>query len=847
MSVCPVGDNLAVNEFINRPVTVTPGEKKVYPPMNNGQPVLRDESCNVVNSTTQSTGGTDVPNGTSSTTTLETVTYVEPKQGWGFKWEGPWAAGNAYVKQSDEHPLASTVEWNGSTYVCIEDHISEAKLAPVSPDSTFNYKGAWSAGEVYVTYSNEHSKSDVVEYQGKKYMCIQDHISEEINAPMDPDVTGVGTGSAYWSVVSDEEGSVGEGLTYWELAAKAGANGSGTGYTAPKSYLDQLMDFKDNVFDWIKNADLTDWLEAAAIAAGVIWAGSKVLDMMEPDAAEDPNADKRYNGSAGYSGAYSAPSLKTVIASLCDYAGILYDISALPDEDCEFTIGQTTSVRTIVEQLSLAYQFDMINSGGVLKFVPRHVDAIKTITLEDMGFSTSTTPPAPYTAKRFQGVDLPRFVSLTYYAEDVDYNKFTQSSELFTYEDGQNVNLEVPVTLSHERAKQICEISLINSHLERMNYKFSTSYKFIDVEPGDILNSPMGLIRILKVTETEEGVLEFEASDAGSDAAITASNLNVQTPPAVNRGTSSSSIGKSGAFWIDPTNLDDKDVGVRIYAAVHGYGRAGWPGAAIYMSEDNGQTYEQIGTASQEATVGLVSTATPSADYHFWDNTTEITVTLKTGSLLSMSETAVLNGANRAQVGQELIGFCNATLIGEKTYKLSKLLRGRQGTEQFIGTHQPNELFCLIDNSLVRIDLDDADRGTTKKFKVVTNGSTLDVVEAEDVQIISNNTRMWTVYTPVIGLSGQDWIISWNERVRYDNQLKDFATTNHDPDWAGFGVAILDADGNVKSSGVVQGNKYTYSAAQQVADFGDLQSSIKVSIVQMSQKWGGGFPVVINN
>ena len=831
MSVCPRPSK------VKKTLNSSTGKLTVSPP------AQRTEGCNAVATVTNS------PSSSNTSTTVYVQGPAGPKgdkgdPGWGYKWEGEWAEGKSYVKQKDATPNASAVYWGGSLFICVQDHDSTMALAPVPPDFSMTFKGAWAAGEVYTAYEGGHTASTVT-YGGKTYYCIQSHIAEDINAPMDPEATSVGTGAAYWTEIDTANGSAGEGASYWELQALHGSAGTSAPTPQDKSYLEQLKDFKDNVFDWIENATLLDWLKAGAIAAGVIWAGSKVMDMMQGD-GEDAEADKRYNGSAGYSGAYSAPSLPTVIASLCDFAGIIYDVSALPNDACEFTIGNTTSVRTILEQLSLAYQFDMINSGGVLKFVPRHVSAIKTITLADMGFSSSDMPPAPYTAKRFQGVDLPRYVSLTYYAEDLDYNKYSQSSELFTYTEGQNVNLEVPVTLSHERAKQICEISLINSHLERMNYKFTTTYKFIDVEPGDILNSPMGLIRILKVTETDEGILEFEASDAGEEAALVASTQGIQSPAEVNRGTSVS-IGKSGVFWIDPTNLNDQDQGVRIYAAVHGYGKAGWPGAAIYMSEDNGATFEQIGTSTQEATIGLVATATPSADYHVWDNTTEITVQLKTGTLLSMSETAVLNGANRAQIGQELIGFKNAQLIGEKTYKLSGLLRGRQGTEQYIGTHQANELFCLVDSSLVKIDLSDADRGTTKKFKVVTIGSSLDVVDSEDVQIISNNTMMWTIFKPVIATVGQDWVITWNERVRFDNQLKDFGATNHDPDWAGYGVAVIGPDNKVKSSSVVQGTKFTYTAAQQVADFGSIQNSVKVSIVQMSQKWGGGFPTIINS
>ena len=840
MSVCPVGDKQTKAIVENSPATPTPGKKQVLPPpVGPGQ--LRDESCNITNSITNSTGGTAIPNGSTTTVESETVKVCEPLEGWGFEWKSTWAAGEVYVAQSNEHPKASVVEYNGTSFVCIQDHIAEMSNSPVLPNSAMNNMGDWAAGQVYTTYSATHQAS-VVTYEGASWYCIQDHISELENSPVD--------GGSFWARLDTENGSDGSGAQYWEVMALAGSNGTGgSGLpTIEKSYLDQLMDFKDNVFDWIENASLEDWLKAGAIAAGVIWAGNEIIDAIYGDGEGDGNASTTYNGSAGYAGAYSAPSLPDVVSSLCEFAGVAYDVSALPEEPVSFVVGQTTSVRTILSQLSVMFQFDMVDSGGILKFVPRSAAAIKTITMEDMGFDDSDMPPTAYTAKRYQGVDLPKQVSLTYYSENLDYSKYTQTYSLHTFEEGQNVDIQIPVTISDARARQVAELALINSHLERMNYRFNTTYKFVDVEPGDILNSPMGLIRILKVQEKKEGVLEFEACDAGAEVALQASNMGIQAPTEISYPVNTAtSLGYSSAFFIDPTNLNDQDTGVRIYAAVHGFGRAGWPGAVIYMSEDNGLNFYELASTTSESTIGLVETPVASHSYHTWDEDTEIVVKLNSGSLLSMSELAVLNGQNWAQIGQELIGFKNATLIAEKTYKLTGLLRGRQGTEQYIGTHQANELFCLIDD-LVKLEFPDSDRGSVKKFKVVTIGSSVDKAEAKTVQIISNNTRMWTVYKPVVALQGNDWIISWNERVRFDNQIKDFATTNHDPDWAGFGVAILADDGvTVKSTHIVQGNSFTYTAAQQTLDFGTIQPGIKVSIVQMSQKWGGGYPVVINS
>ena len=258
MSVCPVGDKQTKAIVENSQATPTPGKKQVLPPpVGPGQ--LRDESCNITNTITNSTGGTAIPNGSTTTVESQTVQTCEPQEGWGFEWKSTWAAGEVYVAQSNEHPKASVVEYNGTSFVCIQDHIAEMANSPVLPNSAMNNMGDWAAGQVYTTYSATHQAS-VVTYEGASWYCIQDHISELENSPVD--------GGSFWARLDTENGSDGSGAQYWEVMALAGANGTGgSGLpTVEKSYLDQLMDFKDNVFDWIENASLEDWLLAGAIA-----------------------------------------------------------------------------------------------------------------------------------------------------------------------------------------------------------------------------------------------------------------------------------------------------------------------------------------------------------------------------------------------------------------------------------------------------------------------------------------------------------------------------------------------------------------------------------------------------
>lgn len=824
---CPVIDRKVTT--VATPSPPTPGAVTANPP------AIRDSSCSVDNINITTTPA-NAPNG--SNTATENITYVPGPQGpdgWGFKWENKWAADNEYWAQSEAHPLASTVEYNNSTYVCIKDHTSSLANQPVGSNSTFDWKGDWATGEVYTTYDASH-KYSAVNYSGTKYICISAHISE---AGMEPD-----TDTTHWSEAG--EGTVGEGVDTWELMAKEATNMTSTLNPTDKSILDTLKQYSEDIWDWVENADLEDWLLAGAIAAGVIVAGAALVDALTPDPDQvDEDQNATYNGSLGYSGSATAPNLRDVVASLCDYVGISYNVSLLPTSPCEFTVASNTQVRSVLEQLSLAYQFDMIDSEGTLKFVPRNITVVDTLTLDDLGYSSSNDAPTPYTAKRYQGITLPKSVSLTYISPDIDYNNFTQRSDLFSFDEGQDINLSVPLVLAHDKAKEICETTIINAHLERTNYKFTTTYKFLHLEPGDVVDSPMGLVRIVKVDETEEGILEFEATDAGESGSLTGTGLNVQLP------TPSNNVPKvvtmSGGLFVDPNNIDDSDKGVRIFCAVHGFGKETWGGAAIYMSSDNGATFQQIANTTVPSTVGLVEYSVPYKPHQTWDLTTQITVKMTSGTLTSKDEIAVLNGANRCLIGNEMIAFCNAQLISENTYRLTKLLRGRQGTEAFCATHQDNELFCLVDG-LVRLDFDDSLRGSIRQFKVVSIGADLSSVDAISVQIMSNNTKLWSVYNTSAYLEGAGWHVFWKERVRFDNQLKDFAGTNHDSDWGGYGIAVINPldDSDIVRTITTTSEDWVYTNQMQVQDFGQLIPHAKFSIVPMSTKWGGGYPTVIN-
>ncbi len=151
-----------------------------------------------------------------------------------------------------------------------------------------------------------------------------------------------------------------------------------------------------------------------------------------------------------------------------------------------------------------------------------------------------------------------------------------------------------------------------------------------------------------------------------------------------------------------------------------------WPGAIVAQSTDNGQTFRELYSQNKAAIYGLTQTVLSSGKTTVFDEENILCIKLTSGELSSVSEMDLLNGANLALVGEEILQFQNAILQEDGTYRLSRFLRGRRGTEYAIATHQTNECFMVVDSAtLHRIKSPAADIGLTRIYKAITYGRTV--------------------------------------------------------------------------------------------------------------------------
>jgi hypothetical protein len=298
-----------------------------------------------------------------------------------------------------------------------------------------------------------------------------------------------------------------------------------------------------------------------------------------------------------------------------------------------------------------------------------------------------------------------------------------------------------------------------------------------------------------------------------------------------------------------------------LYHAAGTYGTANFPGAVVEKSAD-GYAYAPSSTiaAARNAIMGIATGAladAPGGRWTTWDRVNSVNVRLFRGSLASVSELDVLNYANAALIGDELVQFATATLESDGSYTLSTLLRGRRGTEWATGAHSANERFVLLEASTVlAVTTPLAERTLARIYRATPIGGSL----AQSLQ----RELTWTAaslmpYAPC-GIEGaragspQDWTITGVFRTRLGGEWMDYhdahqgeTIEDYELDIAiagspsAFTITATPSAGGSRVDASATGFTAYLTEADQRAVFGSPQSSLSVVAYKLSADVGRGF------
>lgn len=546
------------------------------------------------------------------------------------------------------------------------------------------------------------------------------------------------------------------------------------------------------------------------------------------------------NGKLGVSG------LAAIVKDLCLRSGLSeshIDVSRLEGTVDGYLLLKQKSIREALESLMGAYFFDCVESDGQLSFVPRGGESQLDLPQDNLLPNDIQDKRSLVSVARMQEVDLPQQVSVIYLNQASNFQTGHQIAQRAEVESKERATLNFPIIMGQGQAQQIAEISLHTAWTGRTQFEFELPPSAMALEPCDIVTLQMDnnvnhTVRITQMMLGEGYYLRVRGVLEDLTTYDTYHQADEADEPVLPNAIADTSL-----KLLDIPLLPGDAVTQNPLRVAMNSNSESWRGAVLYRSPDDEQTWNAALSVQEGAVCGaLVEIPESDIDYAFQDNRSEIIVNiLGDGTLASTTQTALLNGANAALVGDEILQFATAELMGENQYKLSGLLRGRLGTECAMDSHEPGERFVLLNENTPQ-DANSASLiGLARHYRAVSIGQTLGQVSSTTFTHTGIGVKP---YAPVHIRGTRDGSgnleMSWIRRSRTEINWRDLVDVPLNEDSEAYEIDVMDG-ANVVRTLTSSVPSATYTAIQQVADFGATQPSIMFRIYQLSAAIGRGF------
>ncbi|XGA08293.1 MAG: glycoside hydrolase TIM-barrel-like domain-containing protein [Wolbachia endosymbiont of Xenopsylla cheopis] len=421
-------------------------------------------------------------------------------------------------------------------------------------------------------------------------------------------------------------------------------------------------------------------------------------------------------------GKISLLGIDTVIADMLQRSGIdQFDVSMLRGFLHGYVISYRQPLRSIIQVLQNTYFFDVIQQDRKLLFLHIGREADIFVTTDDIVPDTRYSGQNLISIERI--IELKSKVNVMYISRIFDYQTNVRYAKL-PNNGGFNtaITVEIPLILEENQAQNIAEVMLYNFQQERNIYNFTLPIKYLWLSPSDIIKITNDKEEhVLRITKIKTGSLSLQIEGVSYNSSIYQFSF-----PAVKGEITNANLPKH----LSDTYLKilylpyDKDHIKLVVGAVED----NWRGAIIFMSENNGQNYKAIANTNQPSIYGFVINHLDEGQVGALDEENKVEIVL--------NYSTISDEANLALVGDEIIEFHNVELISKNRYRLSKLLRGKFGTEKYMKSHQKGEGFVLLNESIINMDIKSSMMGKSLFFKAVTYGRSIDDAKALEFKLL---------------------------------------------------------------------------------------------------------------
>jgi hypothetical protein len=525
------------------------------------------------------------------------------------------------------------------------------------------------------------------------------------------------------------------------------------------------------------------------------------------------------------------------------------------------TLSQVAGTRTALELLQQALNFYAVASDR-LYIKQRQLTPVVFVDYEDLATTENESKDEePLPIKTASDLELPAQVSLTYNNILSDYNAATEYTDRLISDQNSVSNINMPLGLTPSKAKAVCNEILFDQISSLSTSRISVPLKYAAVEPGDLIEVPdqTGRTYAMRVQAKKETLVSIELDLTVEDlGARVVTDITDSDYPRVTTIRQPTDVDNSA---MDIPLLRDVDDEPGYYVALHprwdvtplcavsnpAIGEPQWIGGVFLQSFGGG--LQEVFRTDRQAIYGFAAENSfqPLPNWTggaVFDESSTLEVEIVDGELSSSTREAMLSdlSINLALVGNEIVRFRTATLIGGKTYLLSSFLRGQRGTEWAMSGHGYPERFVLLEKANLRRVTDSINRvGTERIIASAAFGANLDNIDSYYFTNTGESLRPLSVANLRALGSGSDLAVTWQRRTRreyaYGGSVGVYVPLGENSER--YKVDIYDGPTLVRTDYATT-TAYNYTAANAAADGFSSGDTVTVVVAQVSEIVGAG-------
>lgn len=520
----------------------------------------------------------------------------------------------------------------------------------------------------------------------------------------------------------------------------------------------------------------------------------------------------------------------TIAAILTDHGFSDFDVSAVSGDLGGYVQGDVTSARNLLEPLMAAFQVDVTEDGGTLRFRSRNT---AVLPVRDIAVLADLEDEPLWSENRGHDSDFAAEAVLTSFNPALDYEQASARSRRIDNAGSRVMRLDLNAVLPAETAEAAVEALLRDNRQARRSLRFALPPCDIALEPGDCIRLPEGAF-----PQAPAGRFLVSRIEDGAVRQVEARAFSAAFPVFAGGAEERRSSGASGAEGFAPEVLfldlpyhdgTAPEDSARIAALAK-------PWRPIIISASPGREgYRQRVLLDRPAMIGALAMPLTSGPFGRFDRKNTILIDLPFGEVSSAGELSVLNGENRLAIKAangvwEIVAFAKAEEIAPSRWRLSSLLRGLAGTEDALAAGAPNGApVVVLDAAVQPLGLAASERGRRLNWIAEAAGM---AGTPSGPFAFEGGLRALTPLAPVhlaAERRGDGVFIRWKRRGRVEADGWDASDIPLDEPFELYRIEVLDGE-TVRRVAEVSQPFWFYPAADELTDFPALRDHISVRV-----------------